>query len=294
MRPVFVIALGLVALAGVSAAQARIIVGAKATTEQRLLAAMTAQYLDAHGYDVRTRAGMGATVLRRAPLKNQVDLYWADVGTSLTVHTEVEGAAALSPEAAYNKVKALDAEKGLVWLAPTDAHRTVVLAMRAADAEDMGIATLSDLVAARTRNGGFTLGVTSAWAGRPDGLVGFQARYDIRWPRGELRRMQTDRVAKALKAGAIDVGVVSATDGRIAAFDLRVLRDDRNAVPKTAIAPVIRRDVLDAHPGLRKHLNAIGETLNDKTMRRLTTQVNVENKATEHVAETYLKEQGLM
>ena len=37
---------------------------------------MTAQYLDALGYDVDKRAGMGSAVLRAAQENGQLDLYW--------------------------------------------------------------------------------------------------------------------------------------------------------------------------------------------------------------------------
>jgi osmoprotectant transport system substrate-binding protein len=286
--------LGLTAVAGIGAAQAQVTVGGKNFTEQLLLAEMTTQYLDAQGYDVKKREGMGSTVLRRAQLNGQVDLYWEYVGTSLIVYNKVEGGAKMSAEAAYDKVKELDAEKGLVWLAPTAANNTYALAMRQKDAKEKGIQTLSELVAMQKDEGGLSLGVNSEWAGRPDGLPGFQDHYDVRWPRGEVRRMQTGLVYQALKEGEIDVGLVFATDGRIAAFNFRVLEDDKNFFPNYAITPVVRKDTLNKHPDLRKHLNKIGETLDDDTMQRLNKMVDVEKETVEDVAAMYLKEQGLI
>jgi len=286
--------LGVTALAGIGAAQAQITVGGKNFTEQLLLAEMTTQYLDAQGYDVKKREGMGSTVLRRAQLNGQVDLYWEYVGTSLIVYNKVEGGAKMSAEEAYTKVKKLDAEKGLVWLEPTDANNTYALAMREKAATKKGIESLSELVAMQKDKGGLSLGVNSEWAGRPDGLPGFQDHYDIRWPRGETRRMQTGLVYQALKEGEIDVGLVFATDGRIAAFNFRVLEDDKGFFPNYAITPVVRKDTLKKHPKLRKHLNKIGDTLDDDTMRKLNKLVDVEKKTVEDVAEMYLKEEGLI
>ncbi len=287
-------ALAAFALAGAGAAQAQITVGGKNFTEQLLLAEMTTQYLDAKGFDVTKREGMGSTVLRRAQLNGQVDLYWEYVGTSLIVYNKVEGGAQMSPAAAYDKVKDLDAEKGLVWLDPTDANNTYALAMREQHAEKLGIETLSGLVDYIDNEEPLSLAVNSEWAGRPDGLPGFQDHYDVRWPRGDVRRMQTGLVYQALKEEEVEVGLVFATDGRIAAFDFRVLEDDKNFFPNYAITPVVREDTLEAHPELREALNTLGATFDDATMQRLNKMVDVEKKTIENVAQMYLKEQDLI
>jgi osmoprotectant transport system substrate-binding protein len=283
-----------VVLAGAGAAQAQLTVGGKNFTEQLLLAEMTTQYLDAHGFDVEKRDGMGSTVLRRAQRNGQVDVYWEYVGTSLIVYNKVEGGAKMSPAAAYEKVKELDAEKGLVWLNPTDANNTYALAMREEHASDLGIKTLSGLVDYVQNEEMLSLATDSEWAGRPDGLPGFQDHYEVRWPRDAVRRMQAGLIYKALDQGEIDVGLVFATDGRIAAFDFRVLRDDKNFFPNYAITPVVRKDVLDEHPKLRTLLNKMGASLDDSTMQRLNKMVDVQKKTVENVAEMYLKEQDLI
>ena len=51
----------------------------------------------------------------------------------------------LSPDEAYARVKALDAPRGLVWLAPSKVNNTYALAMRRADADAKGISSISDL-----------------------------------------------------------------------------------------------------------------------------------------------------
>lgn len=293
LRRLAVVAAAL-AFAGAGAAQAQITVGGKNFTEQLILAEMTTQYLDAKGYDATKREGMGSTVLRRAQLNGQVDLYWEYVGTSLIVYNKVEGGAKMSPEEAYNEVKELDAEKGLIWLDPTDANNTYALAMRQDHAAKLGIETLSGLVDYVKNEEPLTLAVNSEWAGRPDGLPGFQDHYDVRWPRGDVRRMQTGLVYQALKEEEVEVGLVFATDGRIAAFDFRVLKDDQNFFPNYAITPVVREDTMDKHPGLRADLNTLGATLDDDTMQRLNKMVDVEKKTIEQVAEMYLSEQGLI
>lgn len=279
---------------GGGAVQAEITVGGKNFTEQLLLAEMTTLYLEDKGYKVSKHEGMGSAVLRRAQENGQIDIYWEYVGTSLIVYNKVEGGAKMSPEEAYRKVKDLDAEKGLIWLKPSAANNTYALAMRKAYAEKAGISTLSDLVERVKAKRDMTLGINSEWAGRPDGLPGFQKHYDVRWPRGDIRRMQTGLVYTALKEGQVDVGLVFATDGRIAAFNFKVLVDDKNFYPNYALTPVIRQETLDADPKLRAHLNILAAKLDDPTMQMLNQRVDVNKETVEAVAKDFLKSEGLI
>lgn len=277
-----------------NAAKAEITVGGKNFTEQLLLAEMTAVYLEDHGYDVEKRDGMGSTVLRRAQENGQVDVYWEYVGTSLIVYNKVEGGARMSPEAAYDKVKELDAEKGLVWLEPSRANNTYALAMREKEAGDMDIATISTLVDALEQGKELELGTGAEFAGRPDGLPGLQEHYDFQWPREQVNRMQDGLIYGALKEGEIDVGVVFATDGRIPAFELTVLEDNKNFFPNYALTPVVRKDTLDENPELERHLNKLSSMLDTATMQRLNQRVDVDKETIEAVASSFLEDEGLI
>ena len=279
---------------GVGQANAQIVVGGKNFTEQLLLSEMTTIYLDHKGYDVNKRDGMGSTVLRRAQLNGQVDLYWEYVGTSLIVYNKVEDGASLSAEEAYDTVKELDAEKGLVWLEPSKANNTYALAMREQQAQEMGIETISDFVSRVESEGDITLATNSEWAGRPDGLPGLQDHYDFRMPRAALKRMQTGLVYTALKGGEVDVGLVFATDGRIAAFNFEVLEDDKGFFPSYDLTPVVRQDTLEETPDLREHMNTLSARIDSRTMRKLNQRVDVDKETIEVVAEDFLKNEGLI
>ena len=290
--------LGLAAAAamavGAGQANAQIVVGGKNFTEQLLLSEMTTIYLNDKGYEVEKRDGMGSTVLRRAQLNGQVDLYWEYVGTSLIVYNKVEGGAQLSSDEAYQKVSELDAEKGLVWLEPSEANNTYALAMRAQQSEEMGIDTISQFVERVKNEGDLTLATNSEWAGRPDGLPGLQEHYDFRMPRAELKRMQTGLVYTALKEGEVDVGLVFATDGRISAFNFDVLEDDKGFFPSYDLTPVVREDTLEEHPDLRGHMNTLSGKIDSETMRTLNERVDVKKETIEDVAQDFLKSEGLI
>lgn len=287
-------ALAGIALMGtaMSAQAADIVVGGKNFTEQQLLSSITEQLLDAKGYDVDNRAGMGSAAVRQAMENGQIDVYWEYTGTSLITYNKVEGT--FGADETYAKVKELDAAKGLVWLNPSDANNTYALAMRQADAEEKGIATLSDLAARVNNEGDLTFGSNAEFYARADGLKPLQEAYGFEFGRSNVKRMDTGLVYQALKDGQVDVGLVFATDGRIPAFDFMVLKDDKGYFPAYALAPVVRQEVLDAHPELADLLNGVAAILNDDIMAGLNARVDVEKVSIENVAADFLKEHGLI
>ena len=87
-----------------------LVIGGKDFTEQRLIAEMTSQLLRTKGYTITTRTGFATGGIRREQEAGLVDLYWEYTGTSLVMFNQVE---------AYNRVRELDASKGLIWLTPS-------------------------------------------------------------------------------------------------------------------------------------------------------------------------------
>ena len=280
-------------LASTGAASAQtIVVGGKNFTEQQLMAEMTAQLLEAKGFDVDRRAGLGSAALRQAQENGQVDVYWEYTGTSLITYNKVEEK--LSPEETYERVKELDAEKGLVWLEPSDANNTYALAMNQAEAEEMGIQTISDLASKINEGEDLVFASNAEFYARADGLKPLQETYDFDFGRANVKRMDSGLTYQALKENEVDVALVFATDGRIPAFNFTVLEDDQGFFPAYSLTPVVRKEVLDEHPELADHLNALSEKLDDSVMASLNAQVDVDKKTIEEVAQNFLKEQGLI
>lgn len=282
------------ALAGAmtTAGAAEITVGGKNFTEQQILSSMTTQYLEGLGYEVDTRAGMGSAVLRQAQENGQIDLYWEYTGTSLINYNDVTES--LSPEESYQRVKELDAEKGLVWLEPSEANNTYALAMRAESVEETGIDSLSKLAQAINDGESLTFALNAEFYAREDGWRPLQQAYDFRVSRGDVKRMDSGLVYPALRDGEVDVGLVFATDGRIPAFDFQVLEDDQGFFPAYALTPVVRQEILDELSELESQMNALSSLLDDATMAELNARVDVERKTIEDVAHSFLEENELL
>jgi len=277
---------------GGAAHAAKLTVGGKDFTEQFLLAEMTRQLLDSKGYQVAKKDGMGTNIVRAALESGEVDLYWEYTGTSLITFNKVTDK--LSPEQTYEKVKELDGKKGLVWLKPSKANDTYALAIRQSNPNTDGMTTISDLAAAYNAGKKPLMATTAEFTKREDGLIGLQKTYDFKAGRANIRPIDIGLVYPALGNGDVDVAVVGATDGRVAAMKLILLKDDKNFFPNYAMVPVVRKETLDAHPDLKVILESLADKLDDPTMQKLNGEVDVEKKSVEEVATAFLKAQGLL
>lgn len=271
---------------------ALVVVGGKGFTEQLILAEITGKYLTGKGYKVELKTGMGTSLVRKALENKQVDLYWEYTGTAfLNFHknkfTNQPG------EEIYEAVKAKDAAMNIIWLNASAANNTYALAVRHTDAKSKGLANLEDLAAKLNGGEELTLGCNIEFYKRDDGLKPLQKAYGFKFPRADIKRMETGLIYKALKEGDVDVGLVFATDGRIPAFDFIVLKDTKNFFPAYAITPTIRKETLDAHPDLAEHLNKLSGLINDATMSKLNAEVDVKKKSVTEVAAGFLKANNL-
>ena len=275
-----------------SAQAQEVVVGGKNFTEQLLLSEMTAQVLEATGFDVEKNDGLGSTVLRQAQENGQVDVYWEYTGTSLITYNGVEEK--LDAEATIARVTELDGEKGLTWLACSDANNTYAFAVRGEDEATDGLTTLSDLAASFNDGTPLDIAVNAEFPRRPDGLPGVEETYGFDVGRANLKSMDSGLTYQALNEDQVDVALVFATDGRIAGFGFRVLEDDQGFFPAYSICPVVRSEILEANPQVRDPLEAMAAALDDDTMQALNARVDVEKVAIEEVATDFLTEQGLL
>lgn len=267
-------------------------VGAKDFTEQLIMAEMTRQLLQSKGYTVHKKDGMGTKIVRAALENGEVDLYWEYTGTSLVIFNKVTQR--LSPQDVYQKVRELDGKKGLVWLAPSKVNSTYAVVVRPDNPKTDGMKTISDLAAGYKTGNALAMGMTAEFPKRLDGLIGLQKTYGFEAGRANVRPMQLNLAYNALANGDLDTVVAQATDGQIVALNLRMLADDAGFFPNYAMTPVIRQKVLDAHPGLKAVLESISMKLDDATMQRLNSEVDVRRKPIEAVAKSYLEEAGLL
>jgi len=269
-----------------------VVVGGKFFTEQFILSEMTAQLLKSSDIPVELKTGLGSSLVRKAQVNGEVDVYWEYTGTSLVVYNKIKDK--LSSAETYQRVKELDAKKGLVWLAPSNANNTFALAVRKQDVAKHGLSSLSNLAKAYRDGKEINMAGTAEFIGRSDGIRSLQKAYDFRVPRPQLKSMDSGLAYTALRDNLVDIALVFATDGRISAFDFQLLVDDQSFFPDYAVAPVVRQETLKQYPQIEDQLNKLSSLLDDKTMQRLNASVDIDKKSVEEVAKMFLQSQKLL
>jgi len=128
---------------------------------------------------------------------------------------------------------------------------------------------------------------------RPDGYQGLCEHYGFRFPI-QPKQMADGLMYKALADGAVDVIDAFSTDGRIPAYNLLVLEDDKQFFPPYYGAPLVRQETLKKFPELEYILNQVAGRLSNKTMQKLNFEVDEHGRIAHDVAHEFLLSQGLI
>jgi osmoprotectant transport system substrate-binding protein len=265
-------------------------VGSKDFTEQFIIGEMYALALEDAGFQVERKLNLGGTPVAQASLtSNEIDLYPEYTGTGLL--TVLKLPSVTDQAEVFEQVsQGYQEQFNLVWLDPAPMNNTQALAMTREGSEQFGITTFSDLA---ERADELVMIGPPEFEAREDGLPGIRAKY------GDFQLRQYKAVDPGLKYkglvdGEADVAVAFGTDGEISAFNLVVLEDDQNLFPPYQVAPVVRQEALDQHPGLADALNAIAPLLTNETMQRLNYEVSGNQREPADVAREFLEQEGIL
>lgn len=135
----------------------------------------------------------------------------------------------------------------------------------------------------------FRAGVPPEFLERPDGFPGLTAYYDFDLP---VVQMNADLMYDALKNGRVDVIVGYSTDGRIKAYNLKVLKDDRHYFPPYECAPLLNDQAIRRYPELKAVLNKLAGAISTRQMIDLNNRVDSGNEDAADVATSFLEKQG--
>jgi osmoprotectant transport system permease protein len=277
---VLALLLTLSTVAATSSAEARpIVVGSKNFTEGRLLGELLAQRLEAEGFTVERRLGLGGTLIcYQALTSGEIDLYVEYTGTlreAVLPPGQAPGVAGLrAPLGAL----------GLELLPPLGFNNTYALALAGPQARALEVTRISQLASHPTLRAAFS----HEFLDRRDGWRALKARYGLSQ---SAVGIDNALAYQSLEKGQLDLTDANSTDGELLRFDLRVLDDDLAFFPEYQAVPLVRSDFPAA---ARAALAPLGGRLGEDTMRRLNAAVAVQGAPFAAVAAEYLKGEGLV
>lgn len=293
LRPRFLrvrmaVVVALVIVAGVSVysllprPQADYVVGGKAFTEQYILAGLIAAELEDAGYRVDRRMGLGTEVVYEATANGAVDTYVEYSGTvwANRMNRDDNPGRRAVLEAA---IAFMSANDGIHSVGPLGFQNLYAFAMRRDWADEQGIDSIEDLIpVAHTLVAGGDL----EFFGRPEWIT-VRDTYNIDF----ARKLTFDSALMytALEEGQVDLITAYTTDGRVAAYDLKILEDPRNALlPYDGILLTSPQAASD--PVFLAALERLQGAIPDAVMRQANRIVDVDGRSINQ-AVAWLREQ---
>jgi osmoprotectant transport system substrate-binding protein len=264
-------------------------IGSAGFPEAAVVAEIYAQALEAQGFTVDRNLELGERDAVRAAIDGgDINLYPDYLGglagflelvpTSDAAATQADIATALEPLGQT----ILDFSPG------TDADG---FAVRQETADELGLATMSDLAGATDLIWGLAPGC-------PDNPLcgpGLNDVYGI-----DITTLETEslapcsaEMAEALNSAAIDVAQVCTTQAEIASFNFVLLTDDQGLAPAQNLAPVLTQELADAGgESLATTLNAVNELLTTEELTNLNLLI-ADQQSFEDIADQWLSDNGL-
>ncbi|WP_417485392.1 glycine betaine ABC transporter substrate-binding protein [Maricaulis salignorans] len=245
-------------------------IGAKAFTEQYILAALMQDVLEEAGAVVERRDNLGSTIAYDALRSGEIDVYIDYTGTIWATLME-------RPQAAQRHVMLaemtawLHARDGILTLGPLGFENAYGFAMTRERAAALGVVSLADLAAHASElsvGGDPEVFVRSEWIGTRDA-------YGLGTMR--TRAMDSTFMYGAVRDGQVDLISAYTTDGRIAAYDLVVLEDPAHILPPYD-AVILLSPRAAALPGLAEALAPLVGAIDADAMRGANRLVDLEHQ----------------
>ncbi|MBU5211496.1 ABC transporter permease subunit [Bacillus sp. Gen3] len=268
-----------------------IVITGKSFTEQEILVYMYKELIeDRTNLKVDKQSFIsGSAAVFQGLKKGDYDISVEYTGTGLINYLK-EDIPSTDPDDVYELVKKRFKEKyNIIWLDPIGFNNTYSLTIREEDAEKWKIKTISDLTEKAPE---LTLASEPEFLEREDGYLGLKKAYGIDF--GKVQTMDSGIIYSAAKNHKADVIDAYTTDGRIPAFGLQVLEDDKQVFPPYNAVPIVRGEILSKHPELKEILNLLAGKINDKTMQKLNAEVDINRKTYKEVAHQFLVDEGLI
>ncbi len=137
---------------------------------------------------------------------------------------------------------------------------------------------------------GWSAGFPPEFMGRPDGYQKVVDTYGVDFTTTILNNAL---MYKAVYEGEVEVISGYATDGRVEAYNLRQLEDDRHAFPPYYCAPIVQKKLAEENKILKEALDLLAGRINDSVMTVLNYRVDFDKISPEQVARDFLKAEGL-
>ena len=270
---------------------ATVSIGSKAFGEEYLLAYMTQDILQAHGFKVNYTFTAADKAIGTALQNGTIDMYWQYTGTELGTYLNLSvGQYPTDLTQAFNFAQQKDAPRGLCWYAATQFDDTNGIAITTSDAGTFGT-TFSSFGQYLTAHPSTTVCIMSEFRTRPDGLLGLQSQAG--WPATANYTDIANTAEKPITNGQCAAGEVFTTDEDFAANGLTLLTDDKGIMPPDNAGLIIRQSVAQQYPFIGGLMAPIAAKLTTSAITQLDA-VATDAHSSQTAAHDWLVQNGFL
>ena len=243
------------------------IVGGKGFTEQYIIAGLLTAELEEAGFEIDQRLGLGTEVIYQATANEMVDIYLEYSGTVWA--NRMNETSNPGRQTVLAKVGDFVQENdGMYNVGPLGFQNLYALAMRKDRAAELGIETIDDMIPIANS---LVAAGDLEFFGRPEWIT-LRDTYNIDF--AEKLTFDTALMYTAVDRGQVDIITAYTSDGRIDAYNLKIIADPRNSLlPYDGM--LIASASAAKNPLFLEIVGGLVNRISDETMREANRIVDV-------------------
>jgi osmoprotectant transport system permease protein len=290
MRKIFLIIITL--FSSLLFAAEPIIVGSKNFSESIILAEIVSLVLEQkyHLPVVRKFALGGTKVAFDALNTGDIDVYPDYTGTGYVMILGMDQER--DPDKIFEIVsKEFKERYGIVWSPSIGFNNTYALAVKADDLRFKGINKSSQL-SGKVQD--YKFGTPHEFMERKDGYNRFSEVYSLNFHQNNIVSLDSGLTYEAINSDQVDLIMSYSTDGRIKAFNLKLITDDKNFFPPYYASLMAKEETLDKHPALKEVFGLMNDFISEDEIIEMNDQVDRFKMEPRVVANNFLIQEGIL
>jgi osmoprotectant transport system substrate-binding protein len=268
-----------------------VIIGTKPFQESDITANMISLLLENQGYKTEVKENFGGTLVNYAALKEgDIQSYVEYTGTIYSVILKKPPLKEWDPEEVYK-----ECEQGMLTndsveiAASLGFENAYAIAVDKGWAEAHGVSNISDLAPYAPE---LTLGTDQEFDSREDGLPQIIRIYGFKFKSN--KSMAQGAMYEAMRDKKVDAISAYTTDPRNDLYGIKVLNDDKHALPPYDAVILVSRDFAQKNPKAMEALGKLNNRINEDTMRRLNAEYDINGRSARDTAQGFLVSENLI
>lgn len=268
-----------------------IVIGSKQFQESYILAHMISVLLEEHGYETDVKEGLGGTFVNYEAMKQgQVNAYVEYTGTAYSQILNKPPLDVWDPQVVYEEAeKGLLEQDGVLIICNLGFEDAYAIAVKEDWAQANNVSKISELEEFAPE---IVIGTDPEFAQREDGLPRIEEVYGFKF--NNYQQGLATIMYEAIKQGDVEAVSAYTTDTRNELFNLRILEDDKNALPPYDAIVVVTEKFVSENPDVVEIIKELDGRIDTDSMRELNYQYDVDKKEARDIARDFLVQQGLI